>query len=267
MYPLTLLLQMYDIQGNLQKDSQVTVSVIFENKSSSFLKSMELNVLDSLNTKMMRPEGASVHDGIPVPFQLPPGISNEAQFVFTVQSIVMAQKLKGTLSFIVKNEEGSTHEKLDFKLHFSCTSYLITTPCYSDAFAKLLESGELNMNSIKVDGISISFQHLLAKICFHHHFSGEERTVIQRRPPPLAGAHPSETLFCAEQSVNQRFSPSTFCGQRTELSPRERTGESVGAVPFFKELVIEPRGGEQGTQTLKEITGGGEGKSIKIVLE
>lgn len=31
-----------------------------------------------------------------------PGISNEAQFVFTLQSIVMAQKLKGTLSFIVK---------------------------------------------------------------------------------------------------------------------------------------------------------------------
>ncbi|CAM5176900.1 unnamed protein product [Eretmochelys imbricata] len=165
----------YDIQGNLQNDSQVTVSVIFENKSTSFLKSMELNVLDSLNAKMLRPEGSSVHDGIPVPFQLPPGISNEAQFVFTLQSIVMAQKLKGTLSFIVKNDEGSTHEKLDFKLHFSCASYLITTPCYSDAFAKLLESGDLHMSSIKVDGISISFQHLLAKICFYHHFSVVER--------------------------------------------------------------------------------------------
>ncbi|KGL73772.1 AP-3 complex subunit delta-1, partial [Tinamus guttatus] len=165
----------YDIQGNLQNDSQVTVSVILENKSTSFLKSMELNVLDSLNTKMLRPEGSSVHDGIPVPFQLPPGISNEAQFVFTLQSIVVAQKLKGTLSFIVKNDEGSTHEKLDFKLHFSCASYLITTPCYSDAFAKLLESGDLHMSSVKVDGISISFQHLLAKICFHHHFSVVER--------------------------------------------------------------------------------------------
>lgn len=30
------------------------------------------------------------------------------------------------------------------------------------------------MNSIKVDGISISFQNLLAKICFHHHFSGKQ---------------------------------------------------------------------------------------------
>lgn len=72
-------LQTYDIQGNLQHDSQVTVSVIFENKSTSFLKSMELNVLDSLNTKMLRPEGSSVHDGIPVPFQLPPGTPSLAQ--------------------------------------------------------------------------------------------------------------------------------------------------------------------------------------------
>ncbi|XP_057627467.1 AP-3 complex subunit delta-1 [Chionomys nivalis] len=165
----------YDIQASLQKDSQVTVSVILENQSNSFLKNMELNVLDSLNTKMARPEGSSVHDGVPVPFQLPPGVSNEAQFVFTIQSIVMAQKLKGTLSFIAKDDEGATHEKLDFRLHFSCSSYLITTPCYSDAFAKLLESGDLSMNSIKVDGISMSFQNLLAKICFHHHFSVVER--------------------------------------------------------------------------------------------
>lgn len=49
------------------------MSVILENQSSSFLKNMELNVLDSLNAKMARPEGSSVHDGVPVPFQLPPG--------------------------------------------------------------------------------------------------------------------------------------------------------------------------------------------------
>uniref|UniRef100_UPI00398EA743 AP-3 complex subunit delta-1 isoform X2 n=1 Tax=Pristiophorus japonicus TaxID=55135 RepID=UPI00398EA743 len=166
---------MYDIQGNLQDGSQVVVSVIFENRSSGYLKSMEFNVLDSLNTKLVRPEGSSIHDGISVPFQLPPEVSNEARFVFTVESIVMPQKLKGTLTFIVKTDDGSSHEKLDFKLHFTCTSYMITTPCYSDAFAKLLESGELKMSSIKVDGITISFQLLLAKICFHHHFSVVER--------------------------------------------------------------------------------------------
>lgn len=69
----SLALQTYDIQGSLQKDSQVTVFIVLENQSNSFLKSMELNVLDSLNTKLARPEGSSVHDGVPVPFQLPPG--------------------------------------------------------------------------------------------------------------------------------------------------------------------------------------------------
>lgn len=67
------LLQVCDIQGNLQDGSQVVVSVIFENKCSSFLKSMEFNVLDSLNSKLQRPEGSGPHDGLTVPFQLPPG--------------------------------------------------------------------------------------------------------------------------------------------------------------------------------------------------
>nr|XP_054608380.1 AP-3 complex subunit delta-1 isoform X4 [Nothobranchius furzeri] len=165
----------YDIQGNLQDGSQVVVSVIFENKCDSFLKSMEFNVLDSLNSKLQRPEGSGPHDSLTIPFQLPPGVSNEARFVFTVQSIIMPQKLKGTLTFIVKNEESSTHEKLDFKLHFTCTSYLITTPCYSDAFAKLLESGDLKSSSIRLEGVNMPFHHLLARICFHHHFSVVER--------------------------------------------------------------------------------------------
>uniref|UniRef100_A0A672IJR5 AP-3 complex subunit delta-1 n=1 Tax=Salarias fasciatus TaxID=181472 RepID=A0A672IJR5_SALFA len=170
-----LCIKVYDIQGNLQDGSQVVVSVIFENKCESFLKSMEFNVLDSLNSKLQRPEGSGPHDGLTVPFQLPPGVSNEARFVFTVQSIVMPQKLKGTLTFIVKNEDSSTHEKLDFKLHFTCTSYLITTPCYSDAFAKLLESGDLKGSSVRLEGVNMPFHHLLARICFHHHFSVVER--------------------------------------------------------------------------------------------
>ncbi len=69
---------MYDIQGNHQDESKVVVSVIFENKSDSFLKSMEFNVLDSLNSKLQRPEGAGPHDGLTVPFQLPPGQDSPA---------------------------------------------------------------------------------------------------------------------------------------------------------------------------------------------
>lgn len=194
----------YDIQGNLQDGSQVVVSVIFENKCDSFLKSMEFNVLDSLNTKLQRPEGSGPHDGLAVPFQLPPGVSNEAQFVFTVQSIVMPQKLKGTLTFIVKNEDSSTHEKLDFKLHFTCTSYLITTPCYSDAFAKLLESGDLKSSSVRLEGVNMPFHHLLARICFHHHFSVVERidSCASMYSRSVQGHHVCLLVKTAGQTVN-----------------------------------------------------------------
>lgn len=111
--------------------------------------------------------------------------------------------------FLSQSEDSSTHEKLDFKLHFTCTSYLITTPCYrsgvskhfwvelslvffffvslarlnwmdllcvnSDAYAKLLESGDLKSSSLKLEGVNMPFHHLLARICFHHHFSGRLR--------------------------------------------------------------------------------------------
>uniref|UniRef100_A0A8B9HR75 Adaptor related protein complex 3 subunit delta 1 n=1 Tax=Astyanax mexicanus TaxID=7994 RepID=A0A8B9HR75_ASTMX len=200
----SLSLQVYDIQGNLQDGSQVVVSVIFENKSDSFLKSMEFNVLDSLNSKLQRPDGAGPHDGLVVPFQLPPGVSNEARFVFSVQSIVMPQKLKGTLTFIVKSEDSSTHEKLDFKLHFTCTSYLITTPCYSDAYAKLLESGDLKSSSLRLEGVNMPFHHLLARICFHHHFSVVERidSCASMYSRSIQGHHVCLLVKTADQTVS-----------------------------------------------------------------
>ncbi|XP_056459935.1 AP-3 complex subunit delta-1 isoform X1 [Gadus chalcogrammus] len=193
-----------DIQGNLQDGSQVVVSLIFENKCDSFLKAMEFNVLDSLNSRLQRPDGAGPHDGLTVPFQLPPGVSNEARFVFTVKSIVMPQKLKGTLTFIVKNEDSSTHEKLDFKLHFTCTSYLITTPCYSDAFAKLLESGDLKASSVKLEGVVMPFPHLLARICFHHHFSVVERidSCASMYSRSIQGHHVCLLVKTADQTVS-----------------------------------------------------------------
>lgn len=44
------------------------------------------------------------------------------------------------------------------------------------------------MSSVRVDGISMSFQNLLAKISFHHHFSGKHSGAVPpwapRRPAP-----------------------------------------------------------------------------------
>lgn len=46
--------------------------------------------------------GASSHDVVKVPFQLPPQTANECQFVFYVQSFLVPQKLRGTTTYMVK---------------------------------------------------------------------------------------------------------------------------------------------------------------------
>jgi AP-3 complex subunit delta-1 len=73
--------------------------------------------------------GANAHDAVKVPFVLLPTAQNEGQFAFSLEHINMPQKMKGTLTYIVKTEEGTTHEKLDFRINLPCTSYMVGASC------------------------------------------------------------------------------------------------------------------------------------------
>ena len=46
--------------------------------------------------------GSSTHEGVKVPFQLPPGMANECQMTFYVKSFLMPQKLRGTVTYMAK---------------------------------------------------------------------------------------------------------------------------------------------------------------------
>ncbi|KAM7287817.1 AP-3 complex subunit delta-1 isoform X2 [Ixodes scapularis] len=157
--------------------NQVVVSIIFTNQSSCQLKEMELGILDTLNTKLVR--GVDSHDGVKVPFQLPPCTANEGQFAFTVDSVSMAQRLRGTFTYMLVTDTGSTHEKLDFKLHLPVSSYLIGTMYKRDTFAELLRGGELSAKSgFTLDAVEFEFSHVLSKICFHCHFTVVEQVEL-----------------------------------------------------------------------------------------
>lgn len=57
----------------------------------------------------------------------------------------------------------------------NCSHANLCASCLpSDAFAKLLESGDLKSSSIRLEGVDMPFHHVLARICFHHHFSGTQ---------------------------------------------------------------------------------------------
>lgn len=47
------------------------------------------------------PLQVSPQEGIHLPFQLPEGTANEGQFAFSVDSVSMAQRLRGTLTYML----------------------------------------------------------------------------------------------------------------------------------------------------------------------
>lgn len=133
----------YEVRANPLYQGQVTVAVIFQNKTPDQIISLDFNVLDSLNTKLERPVGASSHDVVKVPFQLPPDMANECQFIFYVQSFLVPQKLRGTTTYMVKSESGTTGEKVDFRIHLPCSVFICPVPCAQDRFSSLLSGGSL----------------------------------------------------------------------------------------------------------------------------
>ena len=46
--------------------------------------------------------GSSSHEGVKIPFQLPPGMANECQLTFSVKSFLVPQKLRGTVVYMAK---------------------------------------------------------------------------------------------------------------------------------------------------------------------
>ncbi|KAK3089741.1 hypothetical protein FSP39_006122 [Pinctada imbricata] len=161
----------YETRTSHQRSDQVIVSIVFSNKTDNHIKDLEFNIMDTMNLKLIRAMGSTHHDAIRVPFLLLPGGQNEGQFAFSVQDINTAQKLKGTLTYILKSDDGSTHEKIDFKLNFPCSSFLVSTPCKGSSFTSLLEQGELTeKSSSQFTPSDEEFQHILAKLCFFHHF-------------------------------------------------------------------------------------------------
>ncbi|XP_064462868.1 AP-3 complex subunit delta-1-like isoform X1 [Ornithodoros turicata] len=169
----------YEVRTLPAVQNEVVVSIIFTNLSSHHLKEMELNILDTLNTKLVRgiEAHAGIQDGIRVPFQLPPGAANEAQFGFKVQSVNMPQRLRGTFTYMAPSVDGGlTHEKLDLKLHLPVSCYLLGTMHKRDTFSELLRGGELSASSSFVlNPLDLEFSHVLSKICFHCHFSVVEK--------------------------------------------------------------------------------------------
>ncbi|CAL1543843.1 unnamed protein product [Lymnaea stagnalis] len=218
----------YETRINHQRSDQIVVSVVFTNLTKDTVKDLEFSVLDTLNTKLIRGMGQKSHDAVKVPFVLLPEAQNEGQFAFTVDKITMPQKLRGTLTYIIKAMDGSTHDKVDFKINLPCSTYLVTTSSTSDNFASLLASGEMKEKaSIKFTPTDAQLSHMLAKTCFFLHFSVVEQVEnsaslysrsIQGHPVCLLVKYAEGSLIVEGKSSDQTFLSNILDDMKTLLS-------------------------------------------------
>ncbi|UYV70621.1 AP3D1 [Cordylochernes scorpioides] len=176
--------QTYETKVHQHRPHNLQVSILFRNLSACHMKDLEFNVLDTLNTKLLRNNMTNGTDGIKVPFQLPAGSSSEGQFMFSVEQVVVGQKLRGTLSYILQSDKwclqeegGTTQDKLDFTLHLPVSTYLLSSLDRRESFSELLSGSELNASSTLTVALpeKLEFSQALSRLCFHARFTVVEQ--------------------------------------------------------------------------------------------
>ena len=133
----------YEIKQNKMYNQQLILCLTINSKSPSTITAMEFNLVDSLSVQTVRPIGVGPRDAIALPFQLLPANSQETQIPFNISNVVVAQTLKGTLTYFVNSPEGSTSEKLDVRIPFPVSAFIHTSNFSKNDFMEVLASGEL----------------------------------------------------------------------------------------------------------------------------
>ncbi|RCN42939.1 hypothetical protein ANCCAN_11073, partial [Ancylostoma caninum] len=132
------------------------------------LKNVEANVVDTLNARMVRSE-----PGFLLPTPLSPGEHGELRLHFAVASKTTSQMLRGTITYLAEEEDGSVPGKLDFKVPLRCTDSLLSVTTSKNDFSQLLAGGRVDFSASAQFASEHSFRDLLTRITFVGHFSGE----------------------------------------------------------------------------------------------
>lgn len=76
-------------------------------------------------------------------FKLLPLSSSDAHIAILVSDVTFAQKLRGTLTYMVQGPNDTMQEKLDFTLRLPCSSFIVGRISHNDILTELLKSGQL----------------------------------------------------------------------------------------------------------------------------
>ncbi|GIY52654.1 AP-3 complex subunit delta-1 [Caerostris extrusa] len=162
----------YETRVLSDSKNQLLTVMFINNVSSCTLKDFDISIIETVNLKIIKEKEDGINGKLP-PVILP-GATSEYHVTLAVDNIALNQKLRGSLTYIVKDTSSTSQEKLDFKLNVPASTFMVGEMHprdTRDTFTELLSSNDLSArDSIMIDVQNHDFRHILAKICFHCHF-------------------------------------------------------------------------------------------------
>ncbi|CAL7935163.1 unnamed protein product [Xylocopa violacea] len=154
---------MYELKQIPHESNKLVASILIKNTCQKLVKELVFDVPDTSSLRLMRNIGDEY--GIKLPFQLPPQTTEETQFTILISDVTFAQRLRGTLTYMLESKESTLQEKLDFTMHLTCSKFMIGHLSHKDILTELLKSGQLVHKVRKEIVLSQDFDVTLNLIC------------------------------------------------------------------------------------------------------
>ncbi|KAK0180846.1 hypothetical protein PV327_003184 [Microctonus hyperodae] len=132
---------MYELKQLPHEMGKIIAVVMLINHSDKSINELDLDVSDASTLKLIR--NPHEESGIKIRVQLAPQLSTEIHLPIIVSDDTFAQKLRGSLTYMVQNPNGKIQEKLDFTLSLSHCDFMVGCISHSDILTELLSSDQL----------------------------------------------------------------------------------------------------------------------------
>ncbi|CAI5442796.1 unnamed protein product [Caenorhabditis angaria] len=121
---------------------RVRIFIKVRNLGKSKLQKIELSVVDTLNAKVIRNE-----DTILLSDELDLNENCESSFEIQAQSIDVARIMRGTMTYFVVEDEGTSEDKLDIRLSLPTTTFIVKSKIKKDEYSVLLASDDVDYSA------------------------------------------------------------------------------------------------------------------------
>lgn len=160
---------MYELKQLPSESGKIIAVVKLINTSERLLKELDLDVSDATTLKLVRNPGEE--SGIKIRVQIAPQSSTEIHLPIIVIDDTFAQKLRGSLTYMVVSPSGTIQEKLDFTLALSCCDFMVGSLSHNDILTELLGSDQLAFKSKNKFEITRELREVLDLICQKCHLT------------------------------------------------------------------------------------------------